>query len=829
MRLVKRFRNSSIRTKFSVLILLNGSVALLLVGLSLLGYERFQMRREAEHAISTEAGIIAESSTGALSFRDERAASETLAALRGDLSLIDAAIYDSDNHLFVWHRNPKRFSNAVPERPPSTLTRTGVWFEDGTLSASRPITMGGQTIGTVLLRASTGEFESRMRSYVGIVTMATLFSLGIALLLSSTLQKSITRPLALLAGVAKHVSLDRDYSARVNWQAADETGVVIGAFNEMLAQIEQHEKARKAAEESLRESEERFALAARGANDGLWDWRQSDGRFYLSPRGNQMLGYPEAEKYWGDEEWNEHVHPTDRPRVLNAWRTGIRQTGEIVCEYRMRHCNGTFIWVLSRGKAVRDGTGRVVRAAGSLTDVTDGKIADPLTGLPNRLYFLDRLESALEASARSAVPVAVLFLDLDQFKVVNDSLGHAAGDELLVEVAQGLQSCTRKTSREDAGALSTIVARLGGDEFAVLLHGDAATRGATALAERILRQLGQPVHLAERQMFANCSIGIAFSSGGETPADLLRNADTAMYQAKKGGRGRFEIFDQGMRESAMARLEIETDLRRAIDAGQLVLFYQPQIDLRRRRITGCEALARWQHPSRGLVSPEEFIPIAEETGLIVPLGRWALKEACKQTAVWQRRFPSSPPLSVAVNVTYGQLASETFVEDVERALAESNLMPGTLRLEMTESTLMKNSDETIRVLERLRKLGVGLEIDDFGTGYSSLSTLNRLPFDTLKIDCSFVRDLGTSAEGGEIVRAIVELARSMNLRVVGEGVETNGQLHALEALGCHYAQGYYFSRPVPAGEIAVQFEAESLKRGFAEIEASAGKEAYVYG
>lgn len=446
MRLVKRFRNSSIRTKFSVLILLNGSVALLLVGLSLLGYERFQMRREAEHAISTEAGIIAESSTGALSFRDERAASETLAALRGDLSLIDAAIYDSDNHLFVWHRNPKRFSNAVPERPPSTLTRTGVWFEDGTLSASRPITMGGQTIGTVLLRASTGEFESRMRSYVGIVTMATLFSLGIALLLSSTLQKSITRPLALLAGVAKHVSLDRDYSARVNWQAADETGVVIGAFNEMLAQIEQHEKARKAAEESLRESEERFALAARGANDGLWDWRQSDGRFYLSPRGNQMLGYPEAEKYWGDEEWNEHVHPTDRPRVLNAWRTGIRQTGEIVCEYRMRHCNGTFIWVLSRGKAVRDGTGRVVRAAGSLTDVTDGKIADPLTGLPNRLYFLDRLESALEASARSAVPVAVLFLDLDQFKVVNDSLGHAAGDELLVEVAQGLQSCTRKTS-----------------------------------------------------------------------------------------------------------------------------------------------------------------------------------------------------------------------------------------------------------------------------------------------------------------------------------------------------------------------------------------------
>jgi diguanylate cyclase (GGDEF)-like protein/PAS domain S-box-containing protein len=825
MELVGAFRNSSIRVKLSLLVIFNGSLAVFLVGVFLLGYEKFELRDAAAREISIQAGIVADSSTAAVSFTDESAATEILTALRSDPNLIEAAIYGADNRLFAWyeHRGP----GVVSSRPPPHPRRTGLYFENGNLFVSRPVLLRGQPIGAVFLKASMNEVDSRLRRYAGIVCLVLLASLGLALLLSTRLQRTITGPLAQLSSVARLVSVEKDYSVRAVKHASDEVGFVIDSFNDMLAQIELREQARKGAEESLRESEERFALAARGANDGLWDWKASTGLMYLSSRGNQILGYPETEKYWTSEDWYGLVHHSDRDRSKAEWlAVGESASGELVSEYRMRRRDGTFIWVLNRGKAVKDGNGAAVRIAGSLTDVTEGKIADPLTGIPNRLYFLDRLESALEASRYADHPFAVLFLDLDRFKLVNDSLGHAAGDDLLSEIAVRLQSSVSESAL--AGAKGTsVVARLGGDEFAILLLGAARQTDATLLAERVLTHLSAPFQIGNRQLHAGVSIGIAFSSSGDSPEDLLSNADTAMYYAKKAGRGRFEVFDEGMREQAIARLEIETELRKAIDDHELVLFYQPQVSLRDRRITGFEALVRWQHPVRGLVMPGEFIQIAEETDLIVPLGRWVLGEACRQMALWQRRFTQGPPLTISVNVSFKQLTGAGFVEDVKLALAGTELIPGTLRLEMTESTAMTNADETADTLRQLKELNVGLEIDDFGTGYSSLSTLNRLPFDTVKIDCSFVRDLGTSEESLEIVRAILDLARSMSMNVVAEGVETIDQLQKLNALGCTHAQGYYFSKPVGANAAALLFEVEAFKHAFGKIEAGIHEDEFV--
>jgi diguanylate cyclase (GGDEF)-like protein len=388
----------------------------------------------------------------------------------------------------------------------------------------------------------------------------------------------------------------------------------------------------------------------------------------------------------------------------------------------------------------------------------------------------------------------VLFLDLDRFKLINDSLGHAAGDELLVGIAGRLTTSVRGVGTEAVD--HSVVARLGGDEFAILLNGIRQESAAVAVATRILASLSAPFHIAGRQVFGGVSIGIAPGYSGSTPEDLLRNADTAMYHAKAKGKGCFEVFDEGMLNRAKARLEIEMDLHKSIDLKQMVLFYQPQVSLVTRRVTGYEALVRWQHPVRGLVPPSEFIPVAEETGFIMPLGRWLLLEACQQMAHWQKTRVVDPEMTISVNVSFRQLTDPNLSREIGEILEKTGLCPSSLKLEMTESSIMSNTEMAIDVLERLKDLGVGLEIDDFGTGYSSLSYLNRLPFDTVKIDRCFIKDLHLNGESAEIIKTILTLARSMDMHVVAEGVETCEQLEALTSLGCDSGQGYFFSRPV---------------------------------
>jgi len=463
----------------------------------------------------------------------------------------------------------------------------------------------------------------------------------------------------------------------------------------------------------------------------------------------------------------------------------------------MRHKNGGFIWTLSRGIAIRDLTGNAVRMAGSQTDITEGKVVDPLTRLPNRLYLIDRLESAIETARQGSYFFAVLFVDLDQFKLVNDRFGHAAGDELLVDVAERLRASIRSSSRRNDSAES-FVARIGGDEFAILLGRVKGETDASIVAARILERLREPFHFDGRQMLISASIGIALSAANDTPEELLHNADAAMYHAKSNGRACFEFFNEGLRKQVVSRFEIEAGLRKAIDTMQLVVHYQPIVSAFDSRLTGFEALIRWNHPERGLIPPGEFIPIAEDSDLIVLLGRWVLVEACRQLVDWQKSFAPGPPLTISVNVSARQMSDIRLLEDVEFALTESGLNPELLALEVTESSIMGNTEQTVAVLDRLKMMGVGLQIDDFGTGYSSLSRLQRLPFTSLKIDRSFVHELSKDRGSLSILSAITQLAHSLRLEVIAEGVETEEQLHTLRELGCDYIQGYLFSRPLDA-------------------------------
>jgi diguanylate cyclase (GGDEF)-like protein len=410
---------------------------------------------------------------------------------------------------------------------------------------------------------------------------------------------------------------------------------------------------------------------------------------------------------------------------------------------------------------------------------------------------MDRLESVIETAGQQGFLFAVLFVDLDQFKLVNDSLGHAAGDELLIDVAGRLRASVRTSSRP-GGHGKSVVARVGGDEFAVLLDHVRHEAEPAIVAQRILERLGEPFHLEGRRMFVSASIGIALSYANASPEDLISNADTAMYSAKANGKGRYEFFDEAMREQIVNRFEIETGLRKAIDENQLVLHYQPIISTIDDRIRGFEALVRWNHPERGMIPPGEFIPIAEESDLIVHLGRWVLHESCRQMAEWHRGFSGVPSLTVNVNISSRQLCDPHLIADVELALTESGLNPACLALEVTESSIMGNAEQTLATLDRLRAMNVRLEIDDFGTGYSSLSYLQRLPFDTLKIDRSFVRDLSAGSGSLDIAKAIVEMAHSLRLEVIAEGVETEEQLGLLRGLGCNCVQGFLFSKPVPA-------------------------------
>lgn len=567
---------------------------------------------------------------------------------------------------------------------------------------------------------------------------------------------------------------------------------------------------RRSAKLRIAHEEQRFERALKEADDVLWEWDLRSGSAFFSARFGQLLMVPSQELSQRITEWFDRVHPEDAEplkQAIEEHRAGRSERFEIT--HRLRRKDGVYVWVEAGGQLSLDSAGAPCRVTGFITDVTEHRrseaqlhrltFSDSLTGLPNRVLFMERVEQAQERARRRNREFAVLLVDLDRFKVINDSLGHAIGDLLLLKVARMLREVVRP---EDT------IARLGGDEFVILLEDLERIEEAEALASEVLGALTQPLDVEGHRVAVGASVGISGGLAGRDvlrPEDALREADIAMYAAKAKGGERVDRYDPTGKNNHGELLELETDLRKALDAQALEVHYQPIVDIESSVVVGFEALARWPHPKLGMVSPGVFIPIAEEAGLIEQLGDCVLQLACRDAALLRRSFPEASPFRMGVNLSVAQLAQDDLCERVEHALQVHGLPPSYLSLEITESGLLKDTETAARVFGRLRSHGVSLSMDDFGTGYSSLQYLRRFSIDTLKIDGSFVRDLEHPA-GEEICATILNLGRDLGLSVVAEGVERPEEMQRLKALGGRYAQGFLLSRPLPFAKLTTWLE-----------------------
>ncbi|OGA31937.1 MAG: hypothetical protein A3F75_09880 [Betaproteobacteria bacterium RIFCSPLOWO2_12_FULL_64_23] len=549
---------------------------------------------------------------------------------------------------------------------------------------------------------------------------------------------------------------------------------------------------RERGEQALRESEELFRQMATNTPEIFWVRElENESVLYISPSWQAVTGWPPPTDRQG---MLDIVHAHDYRRVL--MEVGRTPEGGFDDEYRIMHADGSIRWLHSRTFPIRDEGGRVYRVAGMSEDITEQKKAeerllqlahyDSLTNLPNRSLFFESLKRMVAQAQENQWTIGVLFIDLDRFKVVNDTLGHATGDELLQQVAARLLECVR---------IRDVVGRLGGDEFALILPALDSPDDAAEVAAKVIQAFAEPFDLAGHETFISASIGITVYPGDANDAEaLLRYADTAMYRAKEGGRNTYRYYTAEMNERAMEKLELETALRRALERREFLLHFQPKLDLASGNVSGVEALLRWQRPEVGLVSPADFIPLLEETGLIVPVGAWVIRAACRQINAWEQEGVA--PVPIAINLSGRQFHEKTLAALIAQIAREHGVDPRLLEFEITEGSVMANAEETVRILEALRAAGISISVDDFGTGYSSLAYLKRFPIDAVKIDRSFVNDIVTDPDDAAIVLAVIRMAHAMELKVIAEGVETEAQLQFLQANACDEIQGYFFCRPL---------------------------------
>ena len=651
-----------------------------------------------------------------------------------------------------------------------------------------------------------------------IVAIASLAILALALWFIYRMIRGLTQPLALAVSTANSIAEGGPVEMQIDTKR--DIGNLLGSLKYM------HESLRRFEQESidyqhgleekvkqLADSQTSLARSQRIASLGSWHWDLEKGYVHWSDEMKRLLGVGNSTELLGLRCFLASLDRSDRKPVIDELRYLRRAARSFSGEMRIRNQDETTTVIFHQGTSETDERGCVTRIQGTIQDITERKRAeqqirrlalfDGLTGLPNRQFFRESLENAIARARRGKENLAVMFVDLDRFKRINDSLGHAAGDALLAEAGRRLRTCVRRSDflGHDTKAPERVIARQGGDEFTVNLVDLKDPKDAAKVAERILIEMSKPFVLQGQELSVTASVGIAlFPQNGEDADTLLKNADIALYQAKAAGKNAFKFFADEMNAAALEKLTLENELKYALEREEFVLHYQPKVDITTGSVVGVEALIRWQHPQRGMVPPGLFIGVAEEIGLIVPIGKWVLESACRQLAAWQKA--GLPEFSVAVNLASPSFRSESLVRDIETALTHYKLRPELLELEVTESMLMQDAAVTIKTLGQLRELGVKLSIDDFGTGHSSLSYLRRFHIDQLKIDRSFVAAITNSSRDAAITAAMLVFCKRLRLEVVAEGVETLEQARMLRDQGCRILQGFYFSKPVPAEQLA---------------------------
>jgi len=786
---MKLIRLLHLRTKLIASILLTSVLAVVLTSLALVSYDRYYQIKNVSEDMRILADVVANRSTAALVFADTHQAEANLIALGENPNVIMACIYDSGGEVFALHH----FTQLDQKPCPVNASSSAMTIDDN-IEIFAPIELDGLVVGSLYIDLSLLWINNRWQQQIQFIFIVSLLVIALAFMIARYLQQLLIKPIQKITSTARTISEQQDYSLRAERGVKDELGDMVDVFNDMLSKIQQEN-------DRLGASEEKFRQLSTVSPVGIFQVDLEHKITYVNNRWSQITGMEQP--HVSLENWLSRIRIQDRRRALKAWSALMQHHQDFVVEVGFEK-GEDITWSIIEASVLHDGKGEVYGYMGAISDITDLKNAqlpmetlaffDPLTGLSNRRLFIDRLEKAVSESRRRSTFIALLFIDLDQFKRINDSLGHEAGDQLLVEIARRLETSVRE---------SDTVSRIGGDEFTVLLSDIDSSNGVRHICEKILTRLGKPIAINNQEVITTVSIGITLGpSDGDTGSTLMRNADMAMYQAKAMGRNNYQFFSEDMNQEMMGYLEIEKNLRASIKAqDEFVIFYQPKTNLSDGEFIGAEALIRWQPLGKDMISPDRFIPIAEESGLIVPIGKWVLRESCMQIkrlidlGVWPEHA------KVAVNLSARQFSDPELIHHIQETLQLTGCPVSILELEITESTLMGDVESAILTMRHIKEMGISIAIDDFGTGYSSLSYLKRFPIDVLKVDRSFVMDIPKDRNDMEITAAVIAMAHKLHLKVVAEGIETQAQLDFLKDNHCEYGQGYYIAKPMPMEQL----------------------------
>jgi len=786
---MKLIRLLHLRTKLIASILLTSVLAVVLTSLALVGSDRYYQIKNVSEDMRILADVVANRSTAALVFADTHQAEANLTALGENPNVIMACIYDSGGEVFALHH----FTQLDQKPCPVNATHSAMAIDDN-IEIFAPIELDGLVVGTLYIDLSLLWINNRWQQQIQFIFIVSLLVIALAFMIARYLQQILIKPIQKISSTARTITEQQDYSLRAERGVKDELGDMVDVFNDMLSKIEQEN-------DRLGASEEKFRQLSTVSPVGIFQVDLEHKITYVNNRWSQITGMEQPSASL--ENWLSRIRIQDRRRALKAWSALMQHHQDFVVEVGFEK-GEDITWSIIEASVLHDGKGEVYGYMGAISDITDLKNAqlqmetlaffDPLTGLSNRRLFIDRLEKAVSESRRRNTLIALLFIDLDQFKRINDSLGHEAGDQLLVEIARRLETSVRE---------SDTVSRIGGDEFTVLLSDIDSSNGVRHICEKILTRLGTPIAINNQEVITTVSIGITLGpSDGDSGSILMRNADMAMYQAKAMGRNNYQFFSQDMNKEMMGYLEIEKNLRDSIKAqDEFVIFYQPKTNLSDGEFIGAEALIRWLPKGKDMISPDRFIPIAEESGLIVPIGKWVLRESCMQVKrlIDSGLWPGHA--KVAVNLSARQFSDPELIHHIQETLQITGCPVDILELEITESTLMGDVESAILTMRHIKEMGISIAIDDFGTGYSSLSYLKRFPIDVLKVDRSFVMDIPKDRNDMEITAAVIAMAHKLHLKVVAEGIETQAQLDFLKDNHCEYGQGYYIAKPMPMEQL----------------------------